>query len=261
MAATTNGNASRMDGTTDALRIEDFLRTMNTQKSLGINPQLSASILALSNNLTYRKVNLSEVPAEKAQHLLAECFVKKGDLEKSAGMVAEDFCPVIRNAWQSHLKYSFVLLDLKDEIVAVATIADAVDLANLNSDGCHPHVKEVFSYLGHLDELVQDHIPQNPQPGEVLSVHLLGTAQTNSRTENIYLMYLMEEEIHKRAAENKFKLCVAQNTNALTQQLSQFFGCKRVLSDHPTGYVNQRGETPFAAVPEWKVVTVDVKEY
>ena len=157
--------------------------TVKTNKVYG---PLVPSILDRCRNLSYRVRPLSDVPDNIAQNLLAECFVRKGDLEAGAtpALTAADFVPELRNAWPALLKHSFVLLNSEDDNIAgVYACGDAHDLARVSTGGCHPYMIEILTYLDGLYLRVNDELPQDPKPGLPIFV-FIWTSQSQKNFES-----------------------------------------------------------------------------
>jgi hypothetical protein len=50
-------------------------------------------------NGKFSKKLLSEVPAEKADHLLGQCFVLKGEMKRGSGVSTLEFAETLKMSW------------------------------------------------------------------------------------------------------------------------------------------------------------------
>ena len=172
-------NMSLNDSLKAAGRKETFDSSFRTflncdgMKASEVYGPLVPAILDRCRDISYRIRPLSHVADDVAQNLIADSFVRKGDLEQGAepALTAADFVPELKNAWPALLKHSFVLLNSgNDEIAGVSLLGDAYDLARVcTTDGCHPYMIEVLDYLAELYFRVEDQLPKDPKPGLIWS--------------------------------------------------------------------------------------------
>jgi hypothetical protein len=155
-----------------------FLRLKQQGNEMSMEEFLQAESLAALHDSTttttfrrqgddrkFHKKPLSEVSSEKAQNLLAECFIEKGGMKEGEKTSIEDFTEVVRIAWPMLLQYSFVMVDEAEEITGVTTLVDETDMAKMSCEGWHPYLKEIYEYLDSLTVSVQHQLPQNPERG------------------------------------------------------------------------------------------------
>ncbi|OQV24655.1 hypothetical protein BV898_01714 [Hypsibius exemplaris] len=240
--------------------IEDFLKS-------SLAPGAFSSAI---NNLSeekpvFHKKPLSEVPKEEVVKLLAEAFAYRGNLG-GEDIVPEDVAVRVRLAWPTYLAHSFAMVDSAGELVGVATLTDFAGGSEPDvpkGTVLTPRMVAIGKYYGSLIEKVEvpKRIPHPLEKGMVLEKDMIAPLIKMSPAESFYIVYLMEEAIHKIARENNYKMSLAWNTSALTQQFAEFFGCERVLTDAPNRHVSLNGERPFKDIPETTLVTMDIKYY
>lgn len=149
------------------ISITDFQKT-NSVKDRA-NSTLLLALEELANNIPLTIKDLRELPQESTQYMLAECFAKKGALEQYCpGYTTEDFLRYIKRVWPRLQDISFGVVDLKGTVMGVATMADEMDLLDLSelaSKNIHPHLTNVYGYLGSLVERAKDRLPQTQRRG------------------------------------------------------------------------------------------------
>ncbi|GAU92011.1 hypothetical protein RvY_04161 [Ramazzottius varieornatus] len=257
------------------LTVADFQNTMY----LNCTPDtpLYKKLDMLSQTLPLTIKDLKNIPTESAMSLIAECFVKKGcfipyypnlgvEITHMRHIALRPFWPRLqKNA------YSFGLVDSSGRLMGVATNFDAVDFPSLpeytspeQQNSKHSFITQIHEYLDNLCNRAKDQLPDESQleRGAMLDKYMYGIPfNALTPSENLYVMYRLMEETHRRAVEHGFQYCMSENSHPYTQNLALFFGCDRLVTDHAHDYVNSKGEKPFDLVPEKIVVTLDLKTY
>ncbi|GAU92012.1 hypothetical protein RvY_04162 [Ramazzottius varieornatus] len=216
--------------------------------------------------LTIRE--LRDLPTDSTLAMVAECFIKKGCFMPFYPNFDLSDMKHIRRVWPRLQRYSFGLVDSSGRLLGVATNADAVDFQDVRSDAAesqkHPFIVQIQEYLGSLRQRVKDRLPDENklERGVLLDMYMYGIPfNVLTPSENLYVMYRLVEETHRRAVEHGFQHCVSENSHPYTQILALFFGCDRLIMDHPHDFVNSKGEKSFDLVPEKITVAVDLRTY
>lgn len=144
------------------VKIEDFLQSSEEKN-------LERTIENLSNNLSYRRQDIKEIPPEIAQRLLADCFAQKSEIDRcDLTLTGDDYMVLLKRIWPKFLENSFGLIDENGVIRGIATSGDAADL-EVSLHGLHPHLVAVFEYLGAITLKAEPHFTADPHaPGKLV---------------------------------------------------------------------------------------------
>ncbi|GAU94969.1 hypothetical protein RvY_06663 [Ramazzottius varieornatus] len=238
------------------ITLEQFLTAGSIEQVL-----LQASLPTLQPKFLLKPLSqVSHSDQRAAQELLAQSFLHKTELFTLCGnMTLADFLNAYSSWWHIFQEYSFVIVDQADKLRAAVLAADQLVIDEAQPDeSFHPHLCAIFQMLKEVTAITQQQLNPLGKPRQILSKFMMGASLENTAEENVIAFTMMEKELMEVAKRDGFSATMAENISPLTQQLSEYLGCKRYLTVYLRNWTDPSGARPFANCSEDYSVTVDV---
>ncbi|OWA51210.1 hypothetical protein BV898_15705 [Hypsibius exemplaris] len=239
--------------------VEQFMQAGSMEK-LFLSATATNGITTSGHHFSLKA--LKDVDANEAQTLLAKSFLSKSELFAKCGdMEVADFLFAYVKWWEAFSAYSFAVVDEQSKLRAVALAADQIDLARIPPDAkTHSHFMEVFRMLSTVTKETRTKLNPTGVERAVLCKFMFGASLENTAEENVTAFALIEKELMDTARKGGFSFTIAENISPLTQQLSQYLGCRRYATIQMNTWADPEGNRPFANCSDDYSLTVDVYE-